>query len=139
MSAVAKLNLKNVERATQPDPVLARRKKLLTALGEQELVVSAMLKGEVYSEKRKRWVADEHGARTLHEKLRIVRPWFFERDNGWYVQCKYGSRTLVISGKSNAVFVNKLEEVAGVLFVLRDAANSGEFDKAIMLVTKAKA
>jgi hypothetical protein len=68
-----------------------------------------------------------------------VQPWFFERDAGWYVQCKYGSRTLTISGKSNAVFVTKLDEVGAVLDTLAKAAQAGELDKAIDAVTRSKA
>lgn len=50
----------------------------------------------------------------------------------------YGSRILNINGKSNAVFVDKLEDVAGVLEAFKLAADSGELDKAVMLATKAR-
>ena len=56
--------------------------------------------------------------------MRTVQPWFFERDAGWYVQRKYGSRTLTISGKSNAVFVSKLDALAAVLDTLANAAKA---------------
>ncbi len=68
-----------------------------------------------------------------------MQPWFWERDAGWYVQCKYGSRTLTMSGKNNAVFVSKLDEVAAVLDTLAKAAQAGELDKAIDAVTRSKA
>jgi hypothetical protein len=66
-----------------------------------------------------------------------VRPWFFQQDNGWYVQCRYGSRVLSISGKSNAVFVDKLDEVAAVLDAFAAAAASGELDRAVLVAMKA--
>ena len=53
-----------------------------------------------------------------------MQPWFFERDAGWYVQRKYGSRTLTISGKSNAVFGSKLDALAAVLDTLAKAAKA---------------
>jgi len=46
MSVMAKLNLKTVERAAPEDPVQARRRKLVAALDEQQLVLKALLKGE---------------------------------------------------------------------------------------------
>ena len=67
-----------------------------------------------------------------------VRPWFFEQDGGWYVQCRYGSRILNINGKSNAVFVDKLEEVAAIFATFKQAAEEGELDRAITLATKPK-
>lgn len=136
---MAKLNLKTVERVVPQDPTQNRRRKLIAALGEQQLVLKAMLKGETYGQTRKRWLKGADGERRQEEVKRTVQPWFFERDGGWYVQCKYGSRTLLISGKNNAVFVAKLDEVAAVLDTLSKAAQAGELDKAIEAVTKAKA
>ena len=79
------------------------------------------------------------GRQMVEEQHCIVRPWFFERDNGWYVQCKFGNRAILLSNSSNAAFADSLEGVAGVLSVLRDAANSGELDLPILLMTKGRA
>ena len=56
----------------------------------------------------------------------------------WYVQCRYGARVLFIDGKNNAVFVKKLEEVAGVLDAFKAAAQAGELDAAIAKATERK-
>jgi hypothetical protein len=139
MSQLAKLNLKSIERVVQQDRTENRRRKLIAALAEQQLIFEAQLKGETYAQTKKRWVKGANGERTQKERQRTVQPWFFERDAGWYVQCKYGSRTLTISGKSNAVFVSKLDEVGAVLDTLAKAAQAGELDKAIDAVTRSKA
>ena len=57
-----------------------------------------------------------------------------ERQAGYYAQCRYGTRVLMLHGKSNAVFVDKLEQVAEVLAVFRTAALAGDFDRAVLLV-----
>lgn len=124
MSVMARLNLKSIERVAPLDPAQARRRKLVAALDEQQLVLKAQIKGEVYGQTKKRWVKGADGERTQKETVRTVQPWFWERDAGWYVQCKCGSRTLTISGKNNAVFVNKLEEVGAVLDTLAKAAKA---------------
>ena len=54
------------------------------------------------------------------------------------MQCRYGSRVLSINGKSNAVFVDKLDDVAGVLNAFKQAAIAGELDSAVAIVMKAR-
>lgn len=139
MSVLAKLNLKIVQRVVQKDPVIARREKLLAGIAEQKLVLDATARGESYITKIKRWREDGNGDKVLVEVPKRVRPWFFQQDNGWYVQCRYGARILNITGKSNAVFVDKLEEVDAVLEAFRAATESGEFDRAVLLAMKGRA
>ena len=131
MSKLAKLNLKTVQRNVTKDPVIVRREKLCVALTEQLNVHAAALKGEDYAVPVKRWKDDENGERVQLEGKKKVRAWFFEQDGGWYVQCRYGSRILNINGKSNAVFVDKLDDVAGVLSVFKEAVKAGELDAMI--------
>jgi hypothetical protein len=138
MSHIAKLNLKTVQRHVAKDPITQRRDKLLAAIEEQGRVLAAALAGNSYTVKVTRWQTNDAGERTLVEHDKRVRAWFFEQDGGWYVQCRYGSRILNINGKSNAVFVEKLADVAGVLEAFKAAAASGELDKAVALVTKAR-
>ncbi|HKK85522.1 MAG TPA: DUF6641 family protein [Roseovarius sp.] len=138
MSHIAKLNLKTVQRSQQKDPVIARRDKLATAIEEQGRVLEAALAGNEYTVKVKRWQTNDAGERTRVEHDKRVRGWFFEQDGGWYVQCRYGSRILNINGKSNAVFVDRLEDVAAVLEAFKKAAEAGELDKAVALATKAR-
>lgn len=139
MSHIAKLNLKTLQRRAQKDPVIARRDKLAAAIEEQKSVLAAKQKGDDYTVTQKRWRNNEAGERVLTEHLKRVRAWFFEQDGGWYVQCRYGSRVLHINGKSNAVFVEKLDDVAGVLDAFELAAKSGELDAAVALANKKRA
>jgi hypothetical protein len=88
--------------------------------------------------KKRRWAANETGEKVLIDRPIRVRPWFFEQDNGWYVQCRYGSRVLNINGKNNAVFVSKLDEIAGALAALGEATKNGELDSAIAAILDRK-
>lgn len=136
MSHLAKLNLKTVQRNTKKEPVIARRDKLLAAIEEQGRVLAAALNGDEHTVKTKRWQTNDAGERVRVEHDKRVRAWFFEQDGGYYVQCRYGSRILSINGRSNAVFVDKLDDVVGVLKAFKNAAETGELDKAIVLATK---
>lgn len=137
MSYLAKLNLKTVQRVVQKDPVIARRDKLAAGIVEQLNVLDSALRGEAYTVPVKRWQINADGERTQVEGAKRIRPWFFEQDNGWYVQCRYGARILNINGKSNAVFVDKLEGVRPVLEAFVSAAENGELDRAVLLAMKA--
>lgn len=138
MSFLAKLNLKTVHRNVQKDPVVARREKLLAAIDEQHKVLAAAQKGEPFTVSTQRPTKNDAGERVLLERQKHVRPWFFAQDNGYYVQCRYGSRILNINGKNNAVFVDTLQDVLAVLDAFKKATDTGELDKAVALVTKTR-
>lgn len=138
MSHLAKLTLKAVQRANQKDPALVRRGKLLAGIAEQKLVLDAVTRGETYITKVRRWKEDGNGEKALVEVSKKVRPWFFQQDNGWYVQCRYGARPLQLDAKSNAVFVAKLADVGLALAAIEAAVNSGELDQAIVAAANRK-
>lgn len=138
MSHLAKLNLKAVQRANQKDPILVRRGKLLAGIAEQKLVLDAVSRGETYITRVRRWKDDGSGDKALVEVPKKVRPWFFQQDGGWYVQCRYGARPLQLDAKSNAVFVAKLTDVAPALAAIEAAVNSGELDQAIVAAANRK-
>lgn len=139
MSVLAKLNLKTVQRNTAKDPIVARRDKLIAGIEEQQRVLEAALRGETYTVRVTRKVTNAEGERVEQAAEKRARAWYFEQDNGWYVQCRYGARVLHLNGKSNAVWVATLSEVADVLAAFRAAAESGELDKAVaMAMARAK-
>lgn len=129
MSYLSKLNFKTVTRIVDRDPVHERRKKFVGAVEEQRLVVAAALKGETYSK-----ILKSRGDEPVRE--RAVRPWFFQKDGGWYLQARYGARVLFIDGKSNAIFAAKLADVDAALAMLIDAAGAGELDAVLELASR---
>jgi hypothetical protein len=140
MTYLSKLSFKNVERAGgQKDPRLARRDKVAAAVDEQKQVFAAALNGESYTIMRDKWMTNDQGARVLVKAERQIRPWFFEQDGGWYVQCRYGARVLLVDGTNNAVFVKSLKDVGPVLDAFKAAAKAGELDAVIAKVTARKA
>ncbi len=67
----------------------------------------------------------------LVKTQRRVKPWFFEQDGGWYVQCRYGARVMSADGKNNAVFAKSLKDIAPVIDVFIAATKAGELDSVI--------
>ena len=120
------------------DPIIARRDKLVAGLKEQKLVHAAALKKEDHRVERDKWMTNDMGERVLVKTHRRIRPWFFEQDGGWYVQCRYGARVIAADGTNNAVLVKTLADVAGVLDTFLNAAAAGELDAAITKVAERK-
>jgi trehalose utilization protein len=133
MSSLAKLTIKTVSRQSKLSPVEARRNKLLAGINEQMEVAEAAMRGEQYSVTVPRWTKNEAGEKVRVQRQKVVSSWFFERDGGVYIQCKYGSKALPLSKDGNAVFVKQIAEVKGVLETLRAAAQNGELDSAIKM------
>ena len=119
-------------------PIEARRQKLLKAIEMQLNVADAAVRGEQYAIPWPRWGKNEAGERVRVQRQRIVPRWFFERDGGFYVQCKYGARTMALSKDGNAVFVKQLADVKPALEALYAAASSGELDGAIGAVINSR-
>lgn len=65
------------------------------------------------------------------QRQKVVRSWFFAQDGGFYVQCKYGAKTVSLTEDGNAVFVKELAAVKPSLELLRSAIVNGELDASI--------
>ena len=138
MTALAKLTFKSVNKSATRDPAIERRNKLIAALKEQLLVHAAALNGKEHRVERHKWMTNEQGERVSVKTERRVRPWFFEQDGGWYVQCRYGARVIAVDGTNNAVFVKSLRDVGAVLEVFIAATQAGELDAVIEKATERK-
>ena len=138
MTHLAKLTFKTVSKSIPRDPVIARRDKVIAALGEQALVLAAALEGQDHIKLRSKWMINDQGERVLVRTQRRVKPWFFAQDGGWYVQCRYGARVITADGTNNAVFVTSLKDVGAVLDVFLAAASAGELDPAIAKTAERK-
>ena len=136
MTHLAKLTFTSVNRTNTRDPIIARRDKLVAGLKEQKLVHAAALKKEDHRVERDKWMSNDMGERVMVKAMRRVRPWFFEQDGGWYVQCRYGARVIAADGTNNAVFVKVLDDVISVLDAFLKAAATGELDVAITKVAE---
>ncbi len=128
MSSLSKFTFKTLAKAPPIDPVQRRRDKIIAAIEQQKLVLAAALKGETFTVPPK----------AEGKPAKAVRPWFVAQDNGYYVQCRYGARPLLLNAANNAVFVNKLDEVSAVLTAFAAAAKAGELDAAMAAVAERK-
>ena len=138
MASLKTLTFKTIERNRRESEIIARRKKLLVKLEEQQKVLEHHVKGERYAVTRPKWIKNDRGERVLVQKQRFIRPWFFKRDGGYYLQVKYGTRILSVDGFHNAIFVSALTELTEILSELISATQVGELDTAIAQALKSK-
>lgn len=128
MSSLSKFTFKTLAKAPPVDPVQRRRDKIMAAIEQQKLVLAAAIKGETFT----------IPAKGEGKAAKAIRPWWVAQDGGFYVQCRYGARPLLLNATNNAVFVNKLSEVEAVLAAFAAAAKSGELDAAMAAVAERK-
>ena len=138
MASFKTLTFKTIERNRRESEITARRQKLIVKLEEQQKVLEHHLKGEQYVVTRPKWMSNNHGERVLVQKQLIIRPWFFERDGGYYLQVKYGTRILSVDGVHNAIFVSALTELTEILSELISATQVGELDGALAQALRPK-
>ena len=138
MTSLKTLTFKTIERNRRESEITARRRKLIVKLEEQKKVLEHHKKGEQYVVTGPKWMRNNHGERVLVEKQRVIRPWFFKRDGGYYLQIKYGTRILSVDGVHNAIFVEAISDLSGVLSKLITATEAGELDTAIAQALKSK-
>jgi len=138
MAPLKTFTFKSIERNRRESEITARRQKLIVKLEEQQKVLEHHVKGEQYTVNRPKWMQNTHGERVLVQKQRMIRPWFFERDSGYYLQVKYGTRILSVDGIHNAIFVEVISDLSGVLSKLITATEAGELDAAIAQALKPK-
>lgn len=128
MSTLSKFTFKTLAKPAQVDPIQKRRDKIVAAIEQQKLVLAAALKGETLT----------IPAKTEGKPAKAVRAWWVAQDDGFYVQCRYGARPLLLDATNNAVCVAKLDEVPAVLAAFAAAAKAGELDKAMAAVAERK-
>lgn len=128
MSTLSRFTFKTLAKAPPVDPVQRRRDKIVTAIEQQKQVLAAAIKGETFTVP----------AKGEGKAAKAVRAWWVAQDGGFYVQCRYGARPLLLNATNNAVFVNKLDEVSAVLAAFAAAAKAGELDAAMAAVAERK-
>ena len=140
MSALKKLMIKTVSRQTVLSLAEIRRKKMVSKIEEQQALLESVLKGQEFKVTRQRVTRDAAGAKVRHTVDRQVKAWWFAQGAGAavFVQAKYGTKVIALSGAGNSVQVATVGDVAAVLSAIKDAVVAGELYNAISAVISAR-
>lgn len=136
MGYLSKLALTQVQKPTYADPVVQRRNRVLAGIEKQRNVLTAKLDGKEFEVPVKRWRTTITGEREQFDSVKRIKPWFFEVNGEWFVQCKAGSRVVMLDETHNAVKCKNLSGVAQLLDGLAGAVKAGELDLAIQAASQ---
>lgn len=136
MSTLDKLKLmETTRRAAASTPEGQLRNRMIEAINQQIAAAEAMVKGESFQLRRRRWVKAEDGGKTLQDQPIRFRPWYWQEGNGAFMlEVRYGNKVLELKPKKTAIEVGAVAELVPTLTLLREAVVAGELDKQLSAV-----
>lgn len=105
------------------------RAKLLRYLEEQKALAEAEITGTTFTATKKVTRTNMEGEKIRVDAPRTVRKgWFTDASGKMFFQLRYGSKPLELTKGMNAVAVENLAEVPGIIASIIEAINAGELD-----------
>jgi hypothetical protein len=132
MAVLDKLKLSDkVPSAAQKTPEGRLRSKLADAINLQIAAAQAMVNGETFIRRAKRWVDDPETGKRVAKDLPVrFRPWYFQDETGaLMLEVRYANRRIEIKPKKPAIEVGEIENLVPTLTLIRDGVLAGELDK----------
>jgi hypothetical protein len=126
---VTVLNTLTFAKYTVPansDPVTKRRKKLLDKLDEQILLAT----NTDYTPTKRVTTTDSEGnTRAIEKPKRVKRWWSVQTDGKVLLTVRYGARAIEFEKGRDAIEVESVEALPGMLQTVRHAVADGELDE----------
>ncbi len=135
MATLTSLKLVAAKKPAQKDPVQHRRAKLSMKVLEQLALCKALNAGEVYAPTRIKTVTNAEGERVQVNQPKRVKQWWFVEGNKVLLQVRYGAKTLMLNGKSNAVECANADALISALETVNTAVLAVELDAQIEAVS----
>ncbi len=135
MATLTSLKLVAAKKPAQKDPVQHRRAKLSMKVLEQLALCKALNAGEVYAPTRIKTVTNAEGERVQVNQPKRLKQWWFVEGNKVLLQVRYGAKTLMLNGKSNAVECASPDALVAALETVNTAVLAGELDAQIEAVS----
>ena len=130
MPHLAKLTLVNESLTGRNDPVLRKRMRFSERLKEQQQMVAAMIHQQPFTKYESIWTTDnETGEKVKTEVPKTIKPWYWEANGAWYLECRYGNRRLRIKDGMSIIKVGKLDNLVRVIGLVISAVEAGELDE----------
>ncbi len=96
-----------------------------------------MLNSETFTAYKHKWITNADTGLKERQKLpKIVRTWYYIKDDVWFIDLKYGNRRLNIANGKNTIEVGKQEQLVPTFETLIAAAEAGELDKQLDALQK---
>lgn len=106
-----------------------RQQKLLAKLEEQQEMAKCLLEGvELTAYKLKSVTDPETGIKNKVKVPKRIRPWFYECKGSYFLEIKYGPKSLELSKNKTAITVGDKDQLPTVLAIVVESVKAGELD-----------
>jgi hypothetical protein len=130
VSHLSKLTLVDELSAKQADPVIRKRMRLSEQLKEQQQMAAAMINQQPFTKYKAIWITEKGTGETIKREVpKTIKPWYWEANGVWYLECRYGNRRLAFRGDMRIVKVGKLDRLVQVIGLVISAVEAGELDE----------
>jgi len=117
------------------NPIEVKRAKLIIRLNEQRAMVQCLLSNTEFTAFKDVYIVDEDsGEKRKVKRSKRIRPWFYQSNDKYYFEIKYGTRSLEIQKKKPAIDVGNKNELLTVIDTIIDATSQGFLDTELKAV-----
>lgn len=89
----------------------------------------ALVENETHTFYREKWVKDEEtGEREKVQVPKKVSPWFYKRNNCYYLEVRSGNKPLELQKGMHAIEVGEEEDLVSTIETIIEAVVAGELD-----------
>ncbi len=127
---LSKLKLTATPIRTNISPTIKKRNNLITKLKEQLKMTHCMLNSETFTAYKHKWITNADTGLKERQKLpKLVRTWYYIKDDIWFIDLRYGNRRLNIANGKSTIEVGKQGQLVSTFEILIAAAEAGELDE----------
>lgn len=112
-----------------------KRDKLIIRLNEQRAMVQCLLNNTEYTAFKDVFILDEEsGEKRKVKRPKRIRPWFYQSADKYYIEVKYGTKSLEIQKNKPAIDVGSKNDLLTVIDTIIDATRQGFLDTELKAV-----
>lgn len=136
-SLLSKLKVTTRPESTKANPLLSKRERLLAKLDQQRKMALCYVHDEVYTVYKEKWANDqETGERTKTRIAKNVRPWFYKRNNCYFLEVRYANKPMELSKGMHAIEVGNKTNLLPTIDTVIEAVIAGELDTVLTASAK---
>lgn len=114
---------------TNANPLLKNKERLLAKLDIQKAMAQAHVAGESYTYYKEKW--KKNADTQQREKIRVprnIKPWFYKRNNQYFLEIRHGNKALELQKGMNAIEIGNMENLVPTIDTVIKAVVAGELD-----------